>query len=63
MKKYPQKKNETSFTVAPGVEPKNSAVTFRTAERIKLQIVEAAKKEGVSLTEWMEKAVEEYLKK
>ncbi len=59
----PKKKNATSFTVAPGAEPKGQMMGFRPRRSLEQQIQEAVAASGLKLAEWLEKAAIAYLEK
>lgn len=59
----PKKKNATSFTVAPGAEPKGRMMGFRPRQSLEQQIDEAVALSGLKLADWLEKAAIAYLEK
>ena len=59
----PQKRNQTSFAVAPGEEPKGRMMGFRPVESLEKQIDEAVAASGMRLTDWLREAVITYLQK
>ena len=63
MTKFPQKKNQTSFAVDSGVEPKGNQVGFRPTIGLEKQMKAAIAKSGLTTGEWMRRAVEFFLEK
>lgn len=59
----PKKKNATTFTVAPGVEPKGRMMGFRPRQSLEVKIDAAVAASGLKLADWLEKAAIAYLEK
>ena len=61
--KNPNKKNATSFKVKPGKEARSQKpLAFRPTLSLEAEIEAAVKAEGITKTEWLEKAAIAYLK-
>lgn len=63
MTKYPQRRNQTSFSVAPGDEAKGRMMGFRPLKSLESQIDEAVAASGMTLAEWLRDAAIAHLKK
>ena len=59
----PRKKNATSFKIKPGKEARSQKpLAFRPTLSLEAEIEAAVKAEGLTKTEWLEKAAIAYLK-
>ncbi|GAB1540748.1 hypothetical protein NUACC21_34170 [Scytonema sp. NUACC21] len=61
--KNPKKKNETSFAVKPGREPKGRMMGFRPSVSLEQQIEAALIASGKTLSQWLQEAAISYLEK
>lgn len=62
-KPQPQKKNQTSFAVAPGKEPKGRMIGFRPMRSLEAKIDAAVAESGMRLADWLEAAASAYLER
>ena len=58
-----KKKNETSFTIDPGKEPKGRMMGFRPPVSLEKQIDTAVEASGQTLSDWLLSAAIAYLEK
>lgn len=59
----PKKKNDTSFKVQPGKEPRSQKpVSFRPRLTLEAEIEAAVKAAGITKSQWLEQAAIAYLK-